>query len=286
MENVPAPDLVRLETILAVKLQAKEKGQVTPQAFAEFVAKFRSDLSETGARVPPSPANTGLHARILARLQEPGEALARLDEALLQEPDNSTLLNARGYVQLQQGDYSGALASYNQDHGQPADKGALSIKYSSEDRIAGKTPATRSLSPAAPQSQGIAGLDQIAAQRLSTARAASTAGINSNLPGRFFEGTRYYAGVNGVALPKKAVLDAIDALRRAGDIPILGGEIFHITKGKIELSYDNWDTVSRKGPNSAQYRQDSYLQAEARIRAYSDPEDGTILYRIVTGLEH
>ncbi|MBI2386657.1 MAG: hypothetical protein HYV14_11670 [Elusimicrobia bacterium] len=165
MENEPAPDLVRLERILTQKLEARDKGQVTPEAFSEFVRQFRVDLIETDTRIPPSPANTGLHARILARLQEPGEAMARLDEALLQEPDNSTLLNARGYVQFQQGDYLGALASanqvlkYNQDHGQSDDKGALALKYSSEGRIAGKTPTTQALSPIAPQSQGIDGLD-------------------------------------------------------------------------------------------------------------------------------
>lgn len=94
------------------------------------------------------------------------------------------------------------------------------------------------------------------------------------------------AGVNGVALSRRAALSAVDALRRTGDIPILGGEVFRITNGKIELSYDNWDTKSSRGPNSVQYRQDSYPQAEAYIRAYADPENGTILYRIVTGLEH
>lgn len=165
MANEPAPELVRLEEILTDKVRAKEEGQVTPEAFAEFVVRFRADLSETGARVPPSPANTGLHARILARLREPGEALTRLDEALLQEPDNSTLLNARGYVQLQQGDYSGALASanqvlkYNQDHGQPADKGALALKFSSESRSAGKATAIQVLSTTAPPSRGIDGSD-------------------------------------------------------------------------------------------------------------------------------
>lgn len=165
IENTPAPDLVRLEKILTDKLGAKEKGQVTPEAFAEFVVRYRADLSDAVTRVPPSPANTGLHARILARLQKPDEALTRLDEALMQEPNNATLLNARGYVQLQQGDYAGALASanqvlkYNEDHGQPADKGALAIKFSSEGRVAGKASATQRSSPVAPQSQGIGASD-------------------------------------------------------------------------------------------------------------------------------
>lgn len=163
IEDAPASDLIRLERSLTEKLEAKQNGQVTPEAFSEFVGQFRVDLAATEARVRPTPANTGIHARILARLQELGEAMARLDQALLQEPDNSTLLNARGYVQLQQGDYSGALASanrvlkYNQEHGQPADKGALSIKYSSEGRIVG-TSRGQVLTAVALPSQSVAAL--------------------------------------------------------------------------------------------------------------------------------
>lgn len=93
------------------------------------------------------------------------------------------------------------------------------------------------------------------------------------------------AGVNGVALPRKAALEAIGILRRTNVVAILGGEVFQVRDGKAELSYDNWDTKSSMGPNSTQYRLESYQQAETFVSAYHDAEDGTIFYRIVTGLE-
>ncbi|MEQ1919094.1 MAG: hypothetical protein ABL955_07845 [Elusimicrobiota bacterium] len=237
-ENAPAPDIVRLEQILTDKLQAKEKGQVTAEAFAEFVAQFRADLAETVARVTPSPANTGLHARILARLQEPGEALARLDEALQQEPNNATLLNARGYVQLQQGDFSGALASakqvlkYNEEHGQPADKGALSLKYSSEGRIAGEASSTHNSSPAAAQSQVIDGpADASKPYKLAV------------------KGSAKYGDVPAVTTAEK---EPVPTRRRSPLLPalILTGASLTVIGG-YKVSKSNGTSVSSEGLNPA-----------------------------------
>lgn len=163
-EEKDAPQLVQLERVLTQKLEAKQNGQVTPAAFKEFARNFRATLDKTWAELPKSPANIGLHARIVAKLDDPSQALASLDAALVQNPDSPILYKARGHVQFQQHDYPAALASanwvlkYNQDHGQPADPEALSLKYSTEGRVAGMgTPTAQPLTARTQAPQTAAG---------------------------------------------------------------------------------------------------------------------------------
>ena len=69
----PAPALVRLDHVLTQTLQEKAQGQLAPERVAEFAVKFRGDLAAAKADSPPTPENTDLHTRILARLGELGE---------------------------------------------------------------------------------------------------------------------------------------------------------------------------------------------------------------------
>jgi hypothetical protein len=66
----PAPALLHLDHVLTQTLQEKAQGQLTPEQVAKFVVKFRGDLAAAKADAPPTPENTDLHARILARLGE------------------------------------------------------------------------------------------------------------------------------------------------------------------------------------------------------------------------
>lgn len=88
-------------------------------------------------------------------------------------------------------------------------------------------------------------------------------------------------GIDGVALPKRAALEAVEALRKAACAPILGGEVFRVTGGKVAHTYDTWDCMSDGARDSERYLKDSLRQADAYIRRYPDPEDGSVLYQIV-----
>jgi hypothetical protein len=89
-------------------------------------------------------------------------------------------------------------------------------------------------------------------------------------------------GVNGIALPRLAALKAVVILRHAGT-PILGGDVCHVANGKIRVSYDNWYCKGAGDPGTEKYLEASLVQAENYIRAYSDPEDGTVFYQLVIG---
>lgn len=91
-------------------------------------------------------------------------------------------------------------------------------------------------------------------------------------------------GVNGVALSRRAALRAVDALQAAG-VPILGGDVYLLTSGKLELSHDNWYCKDAGDPGTEKYLSASIAQAAQYIRSYRDLEDGSIMYRIVTGLK-
>lgn len=138
----PDPQLVRLEGELTRKLDERKRGSLPPDQYRAFAAQFRDELDKALAHAPPTPVNRGRHALILSRLDEsgPGQALAGLDRALAAAPNDPALINAKGSIQFQQGDYQGAFASasailkYNQEHGQPPDADALSLYHSSKGR--------------------------------------------------------------------------------------------------------------------------------------------------------
>lgn len=138
----PDPGLLRLEAALTQKLGERKSGALPPDQYRLFAEKFRADLDAVLARAPESPLNRGRHALILARLDEaaPGQAIAGLDQALEANPGNGELLNAKGAIQLQQGDYAGALASAdavlkrNAERGEEPDPAAVSLRHFSKGR--------------------------------------------------------------------------------------------------------------------------------------------------------
>ena len=134
----PAAELTRLEKILAQKQAEKRRGLLTPGRYLEFAAEFRAALDAAMARVAPTPANQGLHSRLLSLLGEPGRALTDLDQALERDPKNTILLRAKGEIFFEQGNFPAAAESARQawessDH---TDKEALEILKMSERRTA------------------------------------------------------------------------------------------------------------------------------------------------------
>lgn len=151
----PLPDerLLHLEQALTGKLEERKSGRLPPDQYIQFATKFRVDLDKALAQSPDTSVNRGRHAIILARLDEagPGQAVAGLDRALQDAPDSSPLLNAKGAILLQQGDYAGALASAeavlkrNQERGEPPDPEAVAIRQFSKGRttpVRGSPPFT------------------------------------------------------------------------------------------------------------------------------------------------
>lgn len=134
--------------------------------------KFAVDLETTVTIVAPNPANTALHARILSRLGDSGKALAALGPALERDPSNPALRLALGQVLLDRKDYSAALAEANSVlAGDPMNKAALALKYSSEGRIG--TGAVASGPVVKPPSRASdSGEVQVLVQRIGVARSS------------------------------------------------------------------------------------------------------------------
>jgi len=157
MAATPSPQLLRLEAILTQKLQERKSGAMPSDQYRVFAAKFRDDLDAALEQGPETSINRGRHAMILARLDESGagQAMADLDQAIDARPGDAALLNAKGSIQLQQGDYSGALASaeavlkQNEERGEPPDPDALALRQFSKGRgeAAAEQPTARTLPP-------------------------------------------------------------------------------------------------------------------------------------------
>lgn len=160
--GLPDAQLLRLETTLTQKLAERKSGVLPPDQYRLFAEKFRVELDAALARVPQTPLNRGRHAMILARLDEsgPGQAIAGLDRALAVDPDSAELLIAKGSIQLQQGDYAGALAAAdevlkgNAERGEEPNPAAVSLRHFSKGR---GTPTGEKLTAApAPPAPGAA----------------------------------------------------------------------------------------------------------------------------------
>lgn len=164
----PDAQLLLLEAELTQKLEERKSGAVPPDQYRLFAEKFRVDLDAALGRAPKTPLNTGRHAMILARLDEsgPGQAIARLDRALGTDSGSAELLLAKGSIQLQQGDYAGALAAAdevlkgNAERGEAPDPAAVSLRQFSKGRgtPTGQKPTAAPAPPvpgaAAPDSSG------------------------------------------------------------------------------------------------------------------------------------
>jgi Flp pilus assembly protein TadD len=138
----PAPQLVHLEQALTRAQQSRDKGELSPEKYGEFVSTFRAELDAVMARIPRTPENKGLHAQILARLgeQERGPALASLEQALAESPENPALLVSKGSILYEQKNYPAAAESARQawEASGRTDRRAWTLLKMSEGRTAGQ----------------------------------------------------------------------------------------------------------------------------------------------------
>lgn len=132
----PSAELLKLDRLLAEKQKDRDKGRLAPDEYRRFAAKFRANLDETAARVPPTVPNRGLHATLLARLGDSVQALKNLDRALADDPKNPALITTKGCLLLDRNDYAGAAAAAKAAlQADPNSLGAQWLKHAAEGRV-------------------------------------------------------------------------------------------------------------------------------------------------------
>lgn len=152
------PDLLRLEKALSRKQEDKKSGRVPLEQYQKWETEFRTFLDATMARVPPSPNNTAVHARIVAMLGELGRAGTALDQALEQNPESPILIRTKGQILYEQNDFPGAARHGLQawENSGRTDQDAWFLYQRSKDRITPSNVAPSSLPGSPPLSQGTA----------------------------------------------------------------------------------------------------------------------------------
>jgi tetratricopeptide (TPR) repeat protein len=145
--NRPAPQLIALEHQLLEKQEARDKGTLPPELYQAFVGRFRIELESLMPRIPPTPANKGLHAQLLSRLgaEDRQAANAGLAQALEANPDDPELLRAQAQISYESGDFPAAAEAAKRawETSGHKDKAAWGLLKMSEGRVS----ATGSSSP-------------------------------------------------------------------------------------------------------------------------------------------
>ncbi len=135
----PAPQLLALERALSQKQQARDAGTFPPEQYQAFVLKFRGDLQSLISRIPPTPANQGLHCMILSRLDGPDReaAATNMARALQANPNSPELLRAQSHILYEQKDFPAAAVTARQawEAGGQKDMAAWALLKLSEGRV-------------------------------------------------------------------------------------------------------------------------------------------------------
>ncbi len=132
------PALLVHERKIILKQKELTTGQVRPDAYREWEAKFRMTLTAAIAGTPQSPENTAAVVRIQVLLGEGKSADAALERSLNENPENPALLLTKGQLLHKRGDFQGAA-----DHALQAweksgrtDKSAWSLYQETKGRVA------------------------------------------------------------------------------------------------------------------------------------------------------
>ena len=85
-------------------------------------------------------------------------------------------------------------------------------------------------------------------------------------------------GVQNFGLTREQALSVLDKFRCSG-IAILGGDVYRISNGKLEPTYDNWYCDRENSENIDDYTRRSIQKANEFISSYSSSFDlQTILF--------
>lgn len=88
-------------------------------------------------------------------------------------------------------------------------------------------------------------------------------------------------GVNDFSLRREDAL-LLCALLEKASLPILGGDVYHLNQGTIEITYDNWFFSQHEGEKYENYKKRTVVESKVFIEKYMPTKDN-ILFNIVFG---
>lgn len=86
-------------------------------------------------------------------------------------------------------------------------------------------------------------------------------------------------GVNAIAWPYPAILDAVGVLAEHG-MAILGGDVYRRSEQGLILTYDNWSVDRRKGSSWIEYVKDAAQRAISYIEAFHATKGDEFWYSV------
>lgn len=87
-------------------------------------------------------------------------------------------------------------------------------------------------------------------------------------------------GLNDVALRRDDAIAAVDIIGNEF-IPILGGDVYFINGGRIELAYANWYTNKNPGESIYDFCVRSIRETEVYIKNFPDYKDKTPIFSLI-----
>jgi hypothetical protein len=89
-------------------------------------------------------------------------------------------------------------------------------------------------------------------------------------------------GVRGIGFMREPALDALEILRKHRRSAVLGGDVYEVVGGKLEVSYDNWHCDPQPGEDWASYVERSIKHSRDYISNYScEAEEGCVFALVV-----
>jgi tetratricopeptide (TPR) repeat protein len=132
------PSFFALERELKAAREDFEKGRVAKERHEAYMAEFKPRFEAAVRNSLETPENSAARARIMAMLGEGAGAQEVLRRTIAANPKDEGLQTSLGQVQIESGNYAGALATANKIlERDPTNKNALFLKYLSEKRSQG-----------------------------------------------------------------------------------------------------------------------------------------------------
>lgn len=91
-------------------------------------------------------------------------------------------------------------------------------------------------------------------------------------------------GVDGIGFMRKDALQLVELLSEVS-LPILGGDVYFLMNGYIEVSYDNWYCQQLPSEDSVHYHMRTYSVAEDYIKSYEAAPGRIPLFNLVFPFE-
>jgi hypothetical protein len=87
-------------------------------------------------------------------------------------------------------------------------------------------------------------------------------------------------GIREIALRRSDALNALDFLR-AGAAPLLGGDVFWLIRGRLELAYANWQTDREASRSTREHSEMACAQAATYIARFPEKAGAEPLFSLI-----